>query len=235
MKKKLLILILVIFELFVQAQTDFRQIASKLSSSNYVFEGIVESIEFFAGDKQANKLPASSVKWENGGGYFYNADGSEAKGYSVAKIKLYKVYKGADLTNSQYAYILSSTDGLQVFLTTNGKDTIINHMNFAASHDENFLITPSMKNFRMIFFANKNTQGNFVVLNKTSVVYFNSSYSEKATNDIDKILASIEDVNLNSYTELNQFLGSISGINVNAKEKFEIGEKKTQMFPTSKK
>jgi hypothetical protein len=225
MKKTLLSLFTLLY-IAVNSQTNSSN-SESLKSNNYSFEGVIESIEFYAGDNKGNRLPKSSIIWENGSGYFHNSDGTDAKGYSLAKIKLYKIYKGSDLTNQDYAYILTSTEGLQVYYTQVGKDTILNQMNFNNPHDNNFIIMPAMKNYRMIFFANKNSKNNFIVQDNASVFYYNSNYQANYSGTQPQEYASNNDKRFYSENELNTFLSAIPNININSKPKFEIAQKKS--------
>ena len=231
MKKIILNIFLILFSVSLFSQEEVIPVETyikNLSTNNYAFEGVIESIEFYAGDKQGNKLPNSSLIWENGSGYFHNTDGSDARGYSLAKIKLYKTYKGTDLSNQDYLYILTSTEGLQVYYTQMGKDTILNQMNFNNPHDNSFVIMPAMKNYRIIFFGNKNAKGQFTIKDNNSVIYYNSTYNpnaESSSNPNKQEFASLNFKRFYSEIELKDFLTSIGGINVNAKANYNLEKK----------
>ena len=96
MKIKIFQIMLIFFSISIYAQEGLSTdaIIKNLNNSNYIFEGVIETVDFYAADNQGNKIPNSSAKFENGAGYFYNEDGSDAKCFSLAKIKLNKVYKG---------------------------------------------------------------------------------------------------------------------------------------------
>lgn len=226
MKKIILILTLAIIKFNLIAQQS-DNLSKSLSKANFVFDGIIESVEFYAGDKNGNKLPKSSIVWENGAGYYHNADGSDARGYSLAKIKLYKVLKGNELNQNEYAYILTTTEGLQVYYLQNGKDTTLNQMNFSTSHNGDFVIMPSMVNFRMIFFSDKNSNNQFKVQNNSNVLYYNSNYTADNV-DKNQEFISNNDTRFYSSEELNKFLGTVSGLNLNAQPKFKISQKKNE-------
>jgi hypothetical protein len=108
-----------------------------------------------------------------------------------------------------------------------GKDTILNQMNFNNPHDNNFIIMPAMKNYRMIFFANKNSKNNFIVQDNASVFYYNSNYQANYSGTQPQEYASNNDKRFYSENELNTFLSAIPNININSKPKFEIAQKKS--------
>ena len=83
-------IILIFFSITIYAQdgSNVNIINKNLNNSNYIFEGKIESVEFYTVDNKGNRMPNSSAKWENSVGNFYNEDGSDAQSFSMAKIKL---------------------------------------------------------------------------------------------------------------------------------------------------
>lgn len=229
MKKTVYIILIAIIVSKLQAQQNSNQsMTEKLTQSSYVFEGIIENIEIYAGDKFGNKLPNSSAKWENGVAYFYNADGSEAKAFSLAKIKICKPYKGTEIKSIDYVSIITTADGLQAFRQVNGTDTILNHMYFNNSHDDAFVITNSMRNYRIIFFANKNSKGQFTLHNKEAGIFINQNYERDIKNlPPEKVeYASADFKRFNSLSDLNDFLKLIPNLDITVKDKCLIEKKK---------
>ena len=139
------------------------QINSTISSIPYVFEGIIQSVEVFAGDDSGNKLPKSAAVWNGDIGYFYYG-GQEAKGYSLAKIKVCKVYKGADvLKGGTVIDVLTKSftlDNVYILRTGTGNsaDTSIRFINVPPSHDEDHqfdFILPHVTYPKKIYFSDK--------------------------------------------------------------------------------
>jgi len=105
-----------------------------------VFEGQVQSVEIYAGDDNGNRLPWSSAVWNGDIGYLYDQTGERAKGYSLAKIKICKLYKG-DLAGAMEIKVLTKSftlDNVWLEITGSGADadTVMNFLNTPPSHDE---------------------------------------------------------------------------------------------------
>ena len=216
------------------------EINDQIAHVPYIFEGVIEKVEIFAGDKSGNKLPNSAARWENGIAYFYQPDGSEAIGYSLATIKLCKIYKGSDIESEDKVCILTTSQEMQVFQQIYNGDTILNYTYFKASHGP----------YTRLFFPNK-AYNKIIYFCKKSVYLTNSSIQNKGkllslyeVNDPFSIVFDVQNpirnkngtetnqivyaALLNKYSidkifktreELSSFLSKYSTLNVNAKDK----------------
>ena len=112
-------------------------INSVIDTIPYVFEGQVQSVEIYAGDEAGNRLPWSSAVWNGDIGYLYDQNGKRAKGYSLAKIKICKLYKG-DFAGAMEIEVLTKSFTLDnVWLERYGDDEIrMNFLNTPPTHDE---------------------------------------------------------------------------------------------------
>lgn len=139
------------------------EINAKVATIPFVFEGQVQSVEIFAGDDHGNKLPNSAAVWSGNVGYFYDQAGHEAKGYSLARIKVCKVYKGERLDGGTVFDVLTKSftlDNVYLLATGSGADadTSIHFLNTPPSHDEagqfDFIL-PHVSYPKKLYFADK--------------------------------------------------------------------------------
>lgn len=93
-----LILLITVLTTLVRSQSPIMSyiadINAHMSSIPLVFEGRVQSVEIFAGDKNGNPLPNSALQWNGDIGYWKLPNGNQGYGYTKAKIKVCKIYKG---------------------------------------------------------------------------------------------------------------------------------------------
>lgn len=129
MKTKVFISILGFFcivngNLKAQIWNYLAQINATIATIPYVFEGKVQSVEIYPGDDFGNKLSWSNVVWNGNIGYFYDANGEEAQGYSLTKIRICKIYKG-DLNPEENLEVLTRSFSIQnifLYITGSGAD-----------------------------------------------------------------------------------------------------------------
>lgn len=204
-----------------------QNINSQIQEIPYVFEGIIEKIELYAGDKSGNKLPESTIKKENGIDYFFQQDGSPAIGYSIATIKLCKAYKGASIISEEKLYILTSSEQLTIYK----QDGQTRHMYIPSSHSTDVLYLPATIGRRSIFFCKKNEKGYLTIYNYLTGIGFNDNYiSDKNTlGGNEKQIEYAMGFNKTFYSqdELNTFLSSIPTLIQNPKDKCALVEKKS--------
>jgi hypothetical protein len=93
-----LILLITVLTTIVRSQSPIMSyitdINTAMSSIPLVFEGRVVSVEVFAGDKNGNPLGTGALSYNGDIGYWYLPNGNRGYGYSRAKIKVCKIYKG---------------------------------------------------------------------------------------------------------------------------------------------
>jgi len=170
MKKKIwtfLVVLISIENIDLKGQTIFNyinDINARVAQIPYVFEGQVVSVEIYAGDDIGNPLPWSSVQWNGNIGYFYDAAGNEAQGYSKAKIKICKVYKG-DISAGSEIEVLTRSFAIQnIYLLKDGSADAVDmepklrYMEVPTSHDPNGdfeIILPAANYKKKIYFADK--------------------------------------------------------------------------------
>lgn len=230
LKKQLLQTKLILLAFFLSTFSLTAQepnINNQIQDIPYVFEGIIENVEIYGGDKLGNKLPDNSTKKENGLDYFYQSDGSQAIGYSLVTVKLCKVYKGSDIENEERIYFLNGSTQLTVYK----QDGQIRYMYFPASHSTEVIHLPTANGRKGVYFCKKDTKGHFSIFDHLIGIGFNDNY------DRDKNMLGGKDqqiqyaIGLNktfySKEELNKFLSTIPTLNVNAKDKCVSTEKKS--------
>lgn len=166
-----------IFGLSNKAQTTTSEVATNHSQNNYVFEGTIESVVLYPTDKDENIISKKSARNEGGVNYFYQKDGSLALTTSNAKIKISKIYKGSAIQiNSEINLVASSNE---VTLYFGGIDSTIKYINNSSGHgSNNTMISPTAVNEKMIFFCEKDKNGNFYLTDIKSLVTFNRFYEE---------------------------------------------------------
>lgn len=108
----------------------------------YIFEGQVESVEVFAGDDAGNRLPLSSVVWSGNIGTYYDSNGDQAKGYSLAKIRVCRVFKGSIEGGTTIKVLTKSFSLDNVCLHIIGTDTVVNFVHNPISHDDQMEYRP---------------------------------------------------------------------------------------------
>lgn len=156
--KLFLFLFFLIHGMFSQTEKCVEAINNSINTIPFVFEGKVESVEIYAGDDFGNKLPKSSARWKDDAAYFYDSLGKPAHGYSSAKIKICKVYKGEFKKKTKTIIILAKGGVLNsIYLVKNGKDTTLSYLINSTKHndEENKIILPSSEYFSKIYFCNK--------------------------------------------------------------------------------
>lgn len=225
LKTTILILmgILSVFKLEAQEKS----INNQIQVIPYVFEGVIEKVEIYAGDKKGNKVSESATKLEDGVEYYIQPDGNRAIGFSITTIKLCKVYKGSDIENQEKIYLITSSPDLMVYK----QDGQLRYMNFHNAHSTEVVYMPSSVGSRNIFFCNKNENNHLTIYNKDLSISFNNNFTEQTTG-VTKSNTPVEFASgfgkvFYSKTELNVFLSSIPTINVNAKDKCVLLQKKS--------
>jgi hypothetical protein len=149
------------YNLNAQILNYLAQINATIAAIPYVFEGRVESVEIYAGDDSGNKLPWSAAQWNGDIGYFYDQAGNEAKGYSLAKIKVCKVYKGRIIPDEGVIVLTKSHTINNVYLQKIGigadADTVLRYIEVMPSHDEGeySLILPQINYPKKIYFCGR--------------------------------------------------------------------------------
>jgi hypothetical protein len=222
MKKQLYILFAVLLLNKTFSQSESARIENEIKTANncpFIFEATISNVEVFAGDKFGNKLPKSSVRWEGSTGTFYDKNGDEGLGYIKATLTPNKIYKGT-LQNNSFEVIYKSVTIQNIHLGISKNDTAIIYMYVPPSHEPDFIILPSFKGQKYLFFCsniidlgtfkfqnNKSTESN---INVVSNISFGSINSDVYASGFNKTYKTKED--------LNTFLSSFNGINVNAKE-----------------
>lgn len=156
--KLLFFLFLLSGGLYSQSMNCVDAINSNIKKIPYVFEGEVVSVEIFAGDDRGNKLPRSSAKWVGEMAHFYDSTGKKAQGYSMATIKICKVYKGKFKKGTETIKVLAKSGGLRsIYLHKSGKDTILNYVPSVSRDDDGGgkVILPASEYYRKIYFCDK--------------------------------------------------------------------------------
>jgi hypothetical protein len=165
MKKSALTLVtlccLISVSLKSQLSSYITAINTTVATIPYIFEGKIQSVEIYAGDDVGNKLPWSAAVWNGDIGYFYDASGNEAKGFSLTKISVCKVYKG-DILREQGVTVLTKSFAINnVYLRRIGSgadaDTVLEFLNTPASHPEgeNPLMLPRISYPKKIYFCDR--------------------------------------------------------------------------------
>jgi hypothetical protein len=118
LKKLLPFLFSLLSVVVVNAQMDSAKIAQlatiELTKISTVVEGEVIDIEYFAGDEDGNRMPESSIVWdEQGYGYYTLSNGHKAPGYTLATVQVCQVYKGS--TTLETIQVLSKPTGFVVY------------------------------------------------------------------------------------------------------------------------
>lgn len=219
MKKQFYILslaILLLNKTFSQSESVEMKMAK---ASPLIFEATISKVEVFAGDKFGNKLPNSSVKWQGSLGTFYDKDGNEGMGYIKATLTPNKIYKG-NIPTSSFEVIYKSVTIQNIYLSVSKNDTSLSYIYVPPSHEPDFIILPSFKGQKYVFFCNsfadikafkfqnnKSTESN---INVVSSISFGNSNNGEYASGFDNIYKTKE--------ELNTFLSSFSGVNLNAPE-----------------
>lgn len=222
-KKSLLLLISAFFSIHLISQND---------TYSYVFEGLIENVELYPTDKDGKLLSKKSTRNENGFNYFYQNDGSMAIANSKASIKVLKVYKGSDVAMNSLINIIGSSQDLTFYYNSSDKDSTIKFINNSTGHSVNTMISPTAKNERVIFFCEKDKNGNFYMPDNESKITFSSNYEKKVEVSNEPVIYA-QGFNKTFYTkiELLNFLKKEKKINISSndypleKKSPNVGEK----------
>jgi hypothetical protein len=196
-----------------------KDMTKKIKDAPYAFEGIITNVEIYPGDKNGNRLSDNSIKSEDGVDYFYQEDGSSAIGYSLATIKLCKVYNGSEIENEDSLYILTSNPQMLLFK----QEGQIRYLNVTNFHSTDFILMPASKEMKYLFFCTKNAKNQFIISDKDLLISFNLHFEEE-TSGITKSNVPVkyaQGLNTIFYTkdELKRYFSKISGLNTDAKDK----------------
>lgn len=230
MKKNIYITIIAVLTLSnLFSQNESKQTTTEITNANkskFIFEAVVTNAEVFAGDKNGNKLGKNNIRWQNSIGTFYDNYGNEANGYIKATLTVSKIYKGA-LSNQTIEVIYKSITIQNVNMFAGSKDSVINFMYVPPSHGADFIILPSFKGQKYLFFCNSITDiTNFNFKNKNSTesnievvsnISFGNENSDAYASGFNQVFKTKQDLNI--------FLNSFDGVNAN--DKSETIEKKS--------
>ena len=166
MKKSLFTLVIaILISNTFKSQTIFdylTAINATISTIPVIFEGRVTSVEIYAGDDTGNRLPNSTVVWNGDIGYFIDpATNERGIGYSKAKIKVCKVYKGNIEPNVEIDVLTRSSTLNLIYLMRTGSgttaDTSLQYMNVLPSHggEKYDIIMPASSYSKKLYFCDK--------------------------------------------------------------------------------
>lgn len=137
-------------------------INATISTIPVIFEGQVTSVEIYAGDDVGNKLSNSTVAWNGNIGFFINpANGERGFGYSKARIKVCKVYKGNVKSDVEIEVLTRSSTLNTIYLMRTGSgtsaDTSIQYINVPPSHGAEAydVMMPKSSYSKKLYFCDK--------------------------------------------------------------------------------
>ncbi len=229
MKKNIYIILamLMLGSLFSQNESKPNNAEKELANkSKYIFEAVVTNAEVFAGDRFGNKLSKNNIRWQSSIGTFYDNNGNEASGYVKATLSISKIYKGT-ISKQNIDVIYKSITIQNVNMYASNKDSTLNFIYVPPSHGADFIILPSFKNQKYLFFCNSITDiTSFKIKNNNSTesnieVVSNISFGSENSD----VYASGFNQTFKTKQELNAFLNTFDEIKV--VEKSETVEKKS--------
>ncbi len=231
MKNKFILLTLIFLSFNIYCQEALikktqQQVITELGTFDYIFEGVVESVDLYAVDTKGNKLPNSAAIFENGNrgvGEFYDENGRPARCFSLAKIKVAKVYKGADIENKDYVYvqITSSNVNLKTQKVAN-EFKLWAQSNYVSHNSDEVLLVKHPGEHRQLFFSNKNKPSYLTVTKNSCILYFSNGYRTldgEINQGITYAGSNEMGQHFFSEQELETFLSQIKGVNIHAKRK----------------
>lgn len=220
MRQLFIILTVLFVSLLAQTQTLIQQIDDSLQSIPYIIEGEIESVEIYCSDANGNRLPFDSLTWSDNIGTWKLPDGNDAIGYSKAKIRICKVYKGGFVPNGNPLEVITYSDVLYPYVEAHGSDTVIGYHFFKPTHGfGKQVFLPNSVGSKQIFFIEQNSKPvGTLSLSDIGSIEYHLDFDEDSGHSLDNEACTVgEGVfshigNTYSQDQINDFLNQFSAI-----------------------